>query len=239
MNQSTWHQAGLHLAVIMDGNGRWATRRGLPRVAGHQAGAEAVRRAVEAAGENGISVLTLYAFSQDNWQRPAREIDALMDLFRRFLHRETASCLRNGVRLNVIGRRDRLDAPLRMAIERAELATRLGTRLLVRLAVDYSSRAAIQAAAEGMPPGISREAFGRRLSLATNGIPGAGDVDLLIRTGAERRLSDFMLWEAAYAELYFTDIMWPDFGAADMLLALEHFHTRERRFGRVGLGATG
>jgi undecaprenyl diphosphate synthase len=239
MNQSTWQQAGIHLALIMDGNGRWATRRGLPRVAGHRAGADAVRRTVEAAPDNGISVLTLYAFSEDNWQRPGREVDALMQLFRRFLHQETATCLENGVRLNVIGRRDRLDRTLRMAIERAELATRGCTRLLVRLAVDYSSRSAIQVAAEGATPGITREAFSRRISSAIHSVTGVGDVDLLVRTGAERRLSDFLLWESAYAELYFTDTMWPDFGVADLALAIEHFHTRERRFGRVGLSAAG
>jgi undecaprenyl diphosphate synthase len=239
MNQSTWRQAGLHVALIMDGNGRWATRQGLPRVAGHRAGADAVRRTVEAAPDQGISVLTLYAFSEDNWQRPRREIDGLMHLFRHFLHRETAACLENGVRLNVIGRRDRLDPTLRLAIERAELATGGGTRVLLRLAVDYYSRSAIRVAAEGVSPGVSREGFSRQLALATHSRPGVGDVDLLIRSGAERRLSDFMLWEAAYAELYFTDIMWPDFGAADLALAVEHFHTRERRFGHIGLSAAG
>ena len=239
MNQSTWHKAGLHLAVIMDGNGRWAVRRGLPRVAGHRAGAESVRRCVEAAPDHGISVLTVYAFSEDNWQRPGREVESLMNLFRHFLHRETSACLENGVRLNVIGRRDRLDRPLRMAIERAELATTHSTRLLLRLAVDYSSRSAIQLAAEGAQPGMTRDGFGRRVCQAINGVAGVGDVDLLIRTGGERRLSDFLLWEAAYAELYFSDIMWPDFGAADLALAIEHFNTRERRFGRVGLSAAG
>ena len=239
MNQSTWRQAGLHLGLIMDGNGRWATRQGLPRVAGHRAGAAAVRRTVEAAPDLGISVLTLYAFSEDNWQRPRREVEGLMHLFGLFLRRETAACLENGVRLNVIGRRDRLDSTLRLAIERAELATSGGTRVLLRLAVDYSSRSAIRKAAEESPPGISREGFTRQLALVTHSLPGAGDVDLLIRTGAERRLSDFLLWEAAYAELYFTDIMWPDFGAADLALAIEHFHTRERRFGRLGLSAAG
>jgi undecaprenyl diphosphate synthase len=239
MNQSTWQQAGLHAAVIMDGNGRWATRRGMPRLAGHRAGAEAVRRAVEAGPDLGISILTLYAFSADNWQRPRPEVEGLMQLFRHFLHRETAACLENGVRLNVIGRRDRLDPTLGLAIQRAELATRGGSRLLLRLALDYSSREAIRNAAETALPGASGDAFNTRLSEATHSLAGVGDVDLLIRTGAERRLSDFMLWEAAYAELYFTDIMWPDFGAADFALAIEHFHTRERRFGRIGLSAAG
>jgi undecaprenyl diphosphate synthase len=197
-----------------------------------------VRRSVEAAPDLGISVLTLYAFSEDNWQRPRREIEALMHLFRHYLRREVAACLDNGVRLNVIGRRDRLDSALRMGIERAELATSGGNRLLLRLAVDYSSRSAICNAGRDMT-GSGREEMGRRLALATHSVTGVGDVDLLIRTGAERRLSDFLLWESAYAELYFTDIMWPDFGAADLALAVEHFHTRERRFGRVGLSAAG
>jgi undecaprenyl diphosphate synthase len=238
MNQSTWQQAGLHVGVIMDGNGRWAIRRGLPRAAGHRAGAEAVRRMVEAAADQGVSVLTAYAFSEDNWQRPPAEVDGLMRLFGHFLRRETAACLENGVRLNVIGRRDRLDRSLSLAIARAELATAGCTRILLRLAVDYSSRSAIQRAAEAGPAG-TRDEFARHLSRAVHSVAGVGDVDLLIRTGAERRLSDFLLWESAYAELYFSDLMWPDFRAADLALALEHFHTRERRFGRLGLSAAG
>jgi undecaprenyl diphosphate synthase len=234
MIQSTWQQAGLHLAIIMDGNGRWAAHRGQPRVAGHRAGADALRRTVEAAPDFGVSVLTVYAFSEDNWQRPRAEVEALMQLFRRFLHSETPSCIENGVRLNVIGRRDRLTPALRLDIDRAELATSGGARILLRLAVDYSSQSALVRAAGG-PPAPSREEFARRLARATHSLPGVGDVDLLIRTGRERRLSDFMLWEAAYAELYFTDTMWPDFHAGELAAAVEDFNTRERRFGRLKL----
>jgi len=211
MSQST----SLHAAVIMDGNGRWAARRGLPRAAGHRAGADAVRRIVEAAPDQGVAALTLFAFSADNWKRPASEVAALMRLFARHLHTETPRLLENGVRLDVVGRRDRLPAPLLAAIRDAERATARGTRLRLRLAVDYSARAAIA---------------DRRL------LP---DVDLLIRTGGEQRLSDFLLWECAYAELYFTEIMWPDFTAADLADALRAFHSRQRRFGGLPEAAAG
>jgi undecaprenyl diphosphate synthase len=197
--------------------------RGLPRVAGHRAGAEAVRRVVEAAPELGIGVLTLFAFSADNWRRPPAEVAALMALFGRFLESETARCLENGVRLEVIGRRDRLDESLRCAIERTEAITAAGTGLRLRLAVDYSGRDAILAAAKELPA-LSRDALGGAL-----GPP----VDLLIRTGGERRLSDFLLWECAYAELVFSRRMWPDFGAQDLAGAVREFRGRERRFGGV------
>ncbi|HVH66245.1 MAG TPA: polyprenyl diphosphate synthase [Gemmatimonadales bacterium] len=201
--------SSLHVAIVMDGNGRWATRRGLPRVAGHRAGAEAVRRTVEAAPGLGVAALTVYAFSADNWKRPTGEVAALMRLFTRYLRSETPKLIENGVRLDVVGRRDRLPSTLVTAIAAAERATETGTRLRLRLAVDYSSRWAI----------------------------GAGvilpDVDLLIRTGGEQRLSDFMLWECAYAELYFTDMMWPDFAGADLARAIAEFQTRERRFGAL------
>jgi undecaprenyl diphosphate synthase len=203
MEQST----SLHVGIIMDGNGRWATRRGLPRGAGHRAGVEAVRRVVTAAPELGVTALTLYAFSADNWKRPAPEVFILMRLFARYLQREVAPLAEQGVRLSVVGRRDRLPAPLVTAIAGAELATVAGTRLHVRIAVDYSGRAAIRAGAL---------------------LP---DVDLVIRTGGEQRLSDFLLWESAYAELWFSDRMWPDFSAADLGRAVSDFQTRERRFG--------
>ena len=211
MSQST----SLHVAVIMDGNGRWAARRGLPRAAGHRAGADAVRRVVEAAPDAGVAALTLFAFSSDNWKRPPGEVAALMRLFARYLRSETPRLLQNRVRLDVIGRRDRLPAPLVTAIRAAELATAAGTALRLRLAVDYSARAAI-AAGETLP-----------------------DVDLLIRTGGEQRLSDFLLWECAYAELYFTETMWPDFSAADLTDALRAFHSRQRRFGGLPEAAAG
>ena len=191
----------------MDGNGRWATRRGLPRAAGHRADVAAVRRAVEIAPGCGITALTLYAFSSDNWTRPAAEVSTLMRLFARYLRSETAELIAQDVKLIVIGRRDRLPASLVAAIAAAEQATAQGTRLELRIAVDYSGRAAIRAG-DLLP-----------------------DVDLLIRTGGEQRLSDFLLWECAYAELWFTDLMWPDFQAAHLAAALHEFHSRDRRFG--------
>ena len=207
--------SSLHVAIVMDGNGRWARRRGLPRVAGHRAGAEAVRRTVEAAPDSGVAALTLYAFSADNWKRPPGEVAALMRLLARYLRTEAPRLARNGVRLELIGRRDRLPVPLVTAIDAAERATTGGTRLHLRLAVDYSSRWAIDA-------GII--------------LP---DVDLLIRTGGEQRLSDFLLWECAYAEMYFTETMWPDFGAAQLTAAVAEFHTRQRRFGGLPEAAAG
>ena len=207
----------------MDGNGRWALARGLPRLAGHHEGVEAVGRVVEAAPQCGIGVLTLFAFSSDNWRRPADEVEALMLLMHAYLERQTPRCVEQGVRLEVIGRRDRLDASLREAIAAAEAATAEGQRLRLRIALDYSARDAILAAARGLSE-LSLDALGEAL-----GPP----VDLLIRTGGERRLSDFLLWESAYAELVFTRTMWPDFGAADLRAAVREFHARERRFGAV------
>jgi len=215
----------LHVAIIMDGNGRWAAARGRPRTAGHRAGSRAVRRAVEAAYRLGVGTLTLYAFSSDNWQRPAREVGTLLALFERYLEAEAAECARRGIRLSVLGRRDRLPPSLLRAIESAESATSRGGSLALRLAVDYSSRDAILDAALRVAGAPTREAFARLLAVP--------DVDLLIRTGGEKRLSDFLLWESAYAELWFTDRMWPDFGAADLARAVADFQTRERRFGAL------
>ena len=203
MTQST----SLHVAIVMDGNGRWATRRGLPRAAGHRAGAEAVRRVVRIAPGCGITALTLYAFSSDNWSRPAAEVSMLMRLFAHHLRTETAELAAQGIKLTVIGRRDRLPRSLLTAIAAAEQSTAGGTRLELRIAVDYSGRAAIHA--------------GQILP----------DVDLLIRTGGEQRLSDFLLWECAYAELWFTERMWPDFGSAQLAAAIHEYHSRDRRFG--------
>jgi undecaprenyl diphosphate synthase len=215
-----------HVAIIMDGNGRWATGRGLPRVAGHQAGARAVRRTIEAAPDLGISILTLYAFSEDNWRRPAREVSALMKLLGRYLEQETERCIANGVCLEAIGRRDRLPAPLRGLLEKSERRTAQGTRLRLRLAIDYSSRQAILHAVRRLPPGNapSEENLGTLIG---------PDVDLLIRTSGEQRLSDFLLWECAYAEMVFTPRLWPDFSRDDLAQAVADFHRRERRFGAV------
>ncbi len=218
----------------MDGNGRWATARGLPRVAGHRAGALAVRRTVEAAPPLGIRTLTLYAFSSDNWQRPAGEVATLMRLFRDYLRRETSACLKHGVRLSVIGRRDRLAPALRQAVEQAETATAAGRKLHLRIAVDYSARDAILGAAHRVNgKRLSRAGFAAMIAAAMHAPEPVPDVDLLIRTGGEQRLSDFLLWECAYAELYFTPRMWPDFDAGDLKAALRDFGRRDRRFGRV------
>jgi undecaprenyl diphosphate synthase len=213
----------------MDGNGRWATRRGLSRLRGHEAGVEAIRRIVEAAPDQGIGTLTLYAFSTDNWRRPRAEVSALMGLLRFYLANEIESLVRNGVRLHVIGRRDRLPDGIADAIARAEIATAAGETLHLRIAVDYSARDAILNAAAKLA-GIAsptRELF----SDLVTGETGLRDVDLIIRTSGEKRLSDFLLWEGAYAELHFTERMWPEFDAADLAEALTSFHRRERRFG--------
>jgi undecaprenyl diphosphate synthase len=228
---------GLHVAIIMDGNGRWATRRGLPRAAGHAAGIAAVKRAVELAPDLGIRWLTLYAFSSDNWSRPPDEVENLFWLLRSYLHRETEKLSQLGARLEVIGRRDRLPNALRREIARAECATAAGRRLHLRVAVDYSSRDAITRAATaltaalGSHPPLSPDLLGPMLAQALTA--GSGEVDLLIRTGGEKRLSDFLLWESAYAELLFTDQMWPDFAAADLHGALGEFRRRQRRFGAI------
>jgi undecaprenyl diphosphate synthase len=221
--------AKLHVGIIMDGNGRWATRRGLSRLRGHEAGVEAIRRVVEAAPDQGIGTLTLYAFSTDNWRRPRAEVAALMALLRFYLASEVESLVKNGVRLTVIGRRDRLPDGIAAAIARAEVATAGGEVLHLRIAVDYSSRDAILNAAAKLAGIIepSRELF----SQLVTGEAGLRDVDLIIRTSGEKRLSDFLLWEGAYAELHFTERMWPEFDTQDLEEALASFHRRERRFG--------
>jgi len=229
----------IHTAIIMDGNGRWAMTRSLPRMAGHRAGADNIRRVAEAAPGLGITTLTLFAFSADNWGRPGGEVSALLELMDEYLRREVARCVRDRVRMSFIGRRDRLPAALVRSMRAAESATCAGDALHLRLALDYSARDAILHAARrlgtgeevGAEDGSSRSAFARLLD--DSGAEGtiAPDVDLLIRTGGERRLSDFLLWECAYAELYFTPTMWPDFGARDLEIAVRDFDSRQRRFG--------
>jgi undecaprenyl diphosphate synthase len=228
-NLSSKLQPKLHVGIIMDGNGRWATRRRLSRLRGHEAGVEAIRRVVEAAPDQGVGTLTLYAFSSDNWRRPKAEVSALMTLLRFYLASEVESLVRNGVRLTVIGRRDRLPNGIADAIGRAEAATAKGRVLHLRIAVDYSARDAIlSAAAKAAGAGdLTREKFSEMVT----GEAGLRDVDLVIRTSGEKRLSDFLLWESAYAELHFTERMWPDFGRDDLAEALASFHGRERRFG--------
>lgn len=231
MQSTLESKQSLHVAIIMDGNGRWAVRRGLPRSAGHRAGVAAARRVVEAAPDLGVTQLTLFAFSCDNWRRPEHEVGALMELLRHYLRIELRQFLASGTRLTVIGRRDRLPQGLREEITRAEAASAAGRRLHLQIAFDYSSRAAIANAAAGWlaDDSPSRNAFRRLLSWQGGG--NGADVDLLIRSGGEKRLSDFLLWECAYAELCFVETLWPDFGANHLRAAIADFSSRERRFG--------
>ncbi len=217
-----------HVAIIMDGNGRWATRQGLPRLAGHRAGVDALKRIVRAAPARRIETLTVFAFSAANWRRPAGETDALMHLLAQYLDSETEELVRDGVRLSILGRRDRLPPALVAEIERSEAATQFGDALHLRVAIDYSARDAIWRAARGA---ASRQDFATRM---TDDTP---DVDLLIRTSGEQRLSDFLLWECAYAELYFTARTWPEFDEEDLAAALSAFRARHRTFGALPVAA--
>jgi undecaprenyl diphosphate synthase len=224
-----------HVAINMDGNGRWALLRGRPRQEGHVVGVTTVKRTVEAAPELGITTLTLYAFSSDNWRRPPNEVDNLMFLLQKYLDSECAQLTDRGVRLSVIGRRDRIPNSLRDSIAHVEERTSGGTCLHLRVAIDYSARESLLAAAgrvdKANPP--TRQAFERSLYEAIHAPSGTRDVDLLIRTGGEQRLSDFLLWESAYAELYFTNVLWPDFTVADLALAVQAYAARDRRYGGV------
>jgi undecaprenyl diphosphate synthase len=230
-----------HVAIIMDGNGRWAQRRGMPRSAGHVHGAKAVNGIVEAAARSGVRTLTLYAFSSDNWGRPSLEVDALMRLLQRYLTTETRSCIEQSIRINVIGRRDRLRPSLVRAIEQSERLTAGCTRMQLRIAIDYSSQHSILEAARQAPRdgNLGMEEFAGLLARIDHSVPDCGAVDLLIRTGGEQRLSDFLLWDCAYAELYFTDRLWPDFGEAELREALADYARRQRRFGKVLTAETG
>jgi undecaprenyl diphosphate synthase len=225
-----------HVAIIMDGNGRWAKGRSLPRIAGHRRGAEAVRRTVEAAGELGIAYLTLFGFSSENWKRPIGEVDDLMGLLRHYIRREIADLHANGVRLRIIGERSRLPTDIIDLIENAEKLTGGNDRLRLTVALSYGGRAEITAAARRIaeavqrgslaPAAIDEALFARHLLTAD--MP---DPDLLIRTSGEKRISNFLLWQTAYAEFVFTDTLWPDFGKADLEKALHDYHRRERRYG--------
>ncbi len=220
----------------MDGNGRWALARGRPREEGHLAGASAVRRTAEAASSFGITTLTLYAFSSDNWRRPRGEVDHLMFLLQEYVDSECEHLSDTGVRFNVIGRRDRIPESLRRSIAHLEERTKDGAALHLRVAIDYSAREALFAAAcrLGRDVPATREAFEQALCQAMHAPSGTRDVDLLIRTGGEQRLSDFLLWESAYAELYFTTVLWPDFDKADLASAVQSFAARDRRYGGIG-----
>jgi len=225
----------MHIAIIMDGNGRWATRRGLPRTAGHAQGARAVRKTVEVAARAGIHTLTLYAFSSANWARPQSEVAGLMRLLRRYLFTETRRCVEQSIRINIIGRRDRLDASLLRSIEQSERLSAGGTRMHLRIAVDYSAQYSIVEAARRTRgcPELTSQAFHHLLHEVDHSALPAREVDLLIRTGGEKRLSDFLLWECAYAELHFADCLWPDFDEHQFQLALDDYASRQRRFGNL------
>jgi undecaprenyl diphosphate synthase len=226
-------ESGMHVGIIMDGNGRWATRRGLSRIAGHRAGVAAVRRTVESAPELGVRVLTIYAFSSDNWGRPVQEVQSIFWIIRAFLRLECERLRTNGVRLEVIGRRDRIPRALLREIEHAEMATAIERRLHLRIAIDYSARTSIAEAAVVQCQAEEIDAERMRMIITQKLAGSCGDVDLLIRTGGEKRLSDYLLWESAYAELFFTDRMWPEFDGSDLATAVNEFRQRERRFGAV------
>lgn len=225
----------MHIAIIMDGNGRWATKRGLPRTAGHIEGAKAVSTTVAAALRAGVKTLTLYAFSAANWARPSTEVDALMHLFTSYLIAETDRCIEQSIRINVIGRRDRLGEGLLRAIEQSERLSVAGARMHLRIVVDYSSHDSIVQAAwrADRSAKLTPENFHRLLHEVDHSALPTGAVDLLIRTGGERRLSNFMLWELAYAELHFTDCLWPDFNEHCFRCALDDYAGRQRRFGTL------
>lgn len=232
-------EQNLHVAIITDGNGRWATSRGLPRCAGHRAGAEAARHIIEAAPRLGIHTLTLFALSAANWKRPAAEVNSILRLLQEYLLAETSHCVEEGVRLSVIGRRDRIPATLRQTIADAEASTAHGTRLHLRLAIDYSAREAIYNAACRFykVTELSPKSFSNVLSEVCRG--GSTEVDLLIRTGGEQRLSDFLLWECAFAEFVFMPKRWPDFAVEDLENALIEFSRRERTRGALSEAIAG
>jgi undecaprenyl diphosphate synthase len=225
----------LHVAIITDGNGRWATSRSLPRSAGHRAGAEASRSIIEAAPKLGIHTLTLFALSSANWKRPPDEVSAILRLLHEYLLVETTHCVQAGIRISMIGRRDRIPAMLRQTVIDAEAATAGGKSLHLRLAIDYSARETIDLAARRYYKAteLSVESFTAVLSEVSRG--GVSDVDLLIRTGGEQRLSDFLLWECAFAELVFLKKRWPDFTVSDLRAALQEFSHRQRTRGALPL----
>ncbi len=227
-----------HVAIIMDGNGRWARERHLPRPLGHRAGMKAVREAVEGAIEAGIEALTLFAFSEENWKRPVTEISALMDLLEEYIAQEIGELVTQGVKVSVLGERARLTAGGRAAVERVEAETRAGTKLALNLCISYSSRAEIARAARQLAEAVQggalrldevdEQAIAARLYTAP-----WGDPDLLIRTSGEQRISNFLLWQLAYTELYLTPVLWPDFTRQTLFEAILDYQQRERRFGTV------
>jgi undecaprenyl diphosphate synthase len=232
-----------HVGIIMDGNGRWAEQRGMPRWKGHEAGIEAVRRVTTAACHRGVSVLTLFAFSSENWKRPAKEVHILFSLFKRYLGETRDELNSNGIRLSVIGRRDRLSSGVREAMAAAETATQAGGRLHLRLAIDYGSRHEIARAAQSLAEQVAAgrirtQQIDEDLFLRAMSLEGVPDPDLIIRTAGERRLSNFLLWQSAYAEFHFSDRLWPDFEESDFEEALAEYGSRTRKFGALAC-ATG
>jgi undecaprenyl diphosphate synthase len=231
----------MHVAIIMDGNGRWAARRHLPRTAGHRAGVKIVDEIVTAAAARRIDILTLYAFSAANWSRPTVEVSSLFTLLRRYLLTQTHRCLEQSIRIEVIGRRDRFSTGLRELIESSERATAHCSRMRLRIAIDYSAQHSLLETCRRLQAQpqtcIDRAAFIEQLAAVDHATTPAPDVDLLIRTGGEKRLSDFLLWECAYAELYFVDTLWPDFNTQAFEQALADYASRERRFGGIPAAA--
>lgn len=231
-----------HVAIIMDGNGRWAQQRGRPRTFGHSKGVEAVRRVVEAAGDMGVHTLTLFSFSTENWNRPAEEVGALFELMKRYVAADLKSLKNRGVRIRIIGRRDDLRSDLAEIVGQAETETAGNTDFNLNIAFNYGGRDEILRAAQNLARAVqdgdlsADEIDERRFSgaLDTAGLP---DVDLLIRTSGEQRISNFLLWQAAYAEFHFTDVLWPDFGEAELAKALQAYQSRDRRYGGVDAGA--
>ena len=237
--ESSAPQVPVHVAIIMDGNGRWAKARGLPRTAGHKKGADSVRRTIKAATDLGIRYLTLFAFSSENWKRPEEEVRDLMGLLRFYLRAEVRDLHKNGVRLRVVGDRSRLDEDINRLIDDSEALTEGNTRLTLVLALNYGGRQDILQAVQRLatrvqaghltPGAIDEDLIADHLF--TRGIP---DPDLVIRTSGEKRISNFLLWQCAYAEFVFLDVLWPDFARADLERAIADFGGRERRFGAIG-----
>ena len=233
------NQSPRHIAIIMDGNGRWATQRGLPRTAGHQRGVESVKRVVEAAADLGVEYLTLFGFSTENWSRPVDEVRELMRLLRMYLRAETAELHRNNIRLKVIGRRDELESDIVKMIEHAENLTVNNTAITVMIALNYGGRQDILMAATNMARTMTEQGVEPTYELAEEFFPqflstaDAPDPDVLIRTSGERRISNFLLWQCAYSELFYCDTLWPDFSKADLQAAIDDFNARDRRFGGV------
>ena len=220
-----------HIAIVMDGNGRWANRRFLPRVAGHKQGVDALHECVKACAERGVKVLTVFAFSSENWERPADEVSGLMELLAKALAREVVQLSKDGIQIHFVGERDSLSESLKRGFEQAETATAHNSKLIFNICFNYGGRwDIVQAAAKLIAKGLSITPASMNSEMSLAHVP---DPDLVIRTGGEQRLSNFLLWQAAYSELYFSDKLWPDFDAVALDEAIDEFNQRERRFGKT------